>query len=189
MLGGWVALGCGPSTDDPPAGSGSSSSSGEAATADQGSTAADATTAIADDSGSGGSSGTGAPALPCAWVEGQFEAEIPGGATPSNVICDPQTMIATIRLTDDDGLGCGATVGGDRLEIELPPERQVAGEHDLTELVARVHLQADLEPVSGQVDTGTLVITEVTPTAIVGWAHGGLDGYDFVSAFEAPYCP
>lgn len=50
-------------------------------------------------------------------------------------------------------------------------------------------MSADLRPVAGQVDTGTLIITEVTPTAIVGWAHGGLEGYDFVGLFEASHCP
>lgn len=182
---------CGPGDPD----ADSSGSQGSGGSGEPGSTTAvegtslDASSTADGGSGSGDASSTGAPSLPCAWVEGQFDADIPSGSTRSDVTCDPGTSTATIRLTYADALGCGLDVTGDRLTIELPPERQVAGEHDLTELVALIYMSADLRPVAGQVDTGTLIITEVTPTAIVGEAHGGLEGYDFVGSFEAPYCP
>lgn len=191
LLATWLALGCGPSGDGPP---GETETGGEVEPTTAGSTAStgDVPTSTSDGGTSSGdaSSGSsgGAPTLPCAWVEGQRDAEIPPGMTPANVRCDPTTDLATLRIAYD-GLDCGGVTADDRLIIELPPEMQQAGEYDLVGLVAKVSVSADITPVSGQVDTGTLIVTAVTPTMIVGWAHGGLDGYDFSGSFEAPYCP
>lgn len=185
VLGGWVVAGCGPEPGEP-SGSGSSGSAGSTA-AEEG-TGTDPGASSAVDGGSEGSSGAGATALPCAWVEGHVDGQIPQQPTPADVACDPATSIATIRLAYD-GLSCGDALGGDWLVIELPPELQAAGEYDLTALVARIRMAADVSDVSGQVDTGTLLITQVTPTEIVGWAHGGLEGYDFEGSFTASHCP
>lgn len=187
MLGCFAAA-CGPSSVDPPVGSESSGDPDPTTTTVGSSTSIGASSTDGGGSSSADSSGEPGPVLPCAWVEGQHDAEIPSGMTPSNVTCDPDTSIATIQLAYD-GVECTGPPSGDSLVIELPPELQVAGEHDLTELVARIYMSADLRPVAGQVDTGTLIITEVTPTGIVGWAHGAREGYDFLGSFEASYCP
>lgn len=187
-----VAGACGSETPDADSGatavSESSGEPGSTTGAEGSSTGSSGASGVDSGSGSGESS-TGAPLLPCAWVEGQHDAEIPPGMTLSDVTCDPDTRIATLRLTLAEALGCGSDVTGDRLVIELPPELQVAGEHDLAEQVALISVSADLTPVAGQVESGTLILTQVTPTAVVGWAHGSLEGYDFAGSFEAPYCP
>lgn len=190
LLGGSLVIGCGPSSGGTPPGETESSGQLDSTTsASDGSTSNGTSPVDGSGSGSGDSSSTGGPSLPCTWLEGQYDAEIPAGAAPSNVTCDLDTDIATIQLTFDEGFACGDSLTGDSLRIELPPGMQAAGEYDLTQRVANIRVSADLETISGQVDTGTLIITDVTPAAVVGWAHGGLDGYDFVSSFEAPYCP
>lgn len=189
LLGSWLAIGCGPGVEP-----GASESSGHL----DSTTAAGSSTVDGDSTADGGgsssstaagSSSSGGAPLPCAWIEGSFEADVPVQPTASDVLCDPETEVATIQLVYEGDSSCSGVVRGDSLIIELPPQLQVAGEYDLTSLTATLDMAADIGSVSGQVTAGTLIITEVTPEAIVGWAHGSLEGYDFLGSFEAPYCP
>ncbi len=181
--------GCGVAEEDP---AGDSTSAGESE--EDGSTGG-----VAEDDGGTSESGaldsssSGAASLPCAWVEGIDETPLPRHPLAASVVtCDPETDTATIQLVDDRSQEC-ADVPNHHAEqslvIRLPPELQAVGTYDISELTATIRVSADLEPVAGQVDTGTLIISEVTPTMVIGHAQGGKDGYDYSGRFEAPRCP
>jgi hypothetical protein len=151
---------------------------------------------------------TGEISLPCAWKNGTVESPPGSGEALSTalVTCDPDAdegPVARLWLANTDEASCAdpsaqppCSVGYAAMRIDLPPDHQQVGIHDLQELEAWVDLQGggtNEDDCGGYVGggplSGTVTITYVTPGSIEGHVYASMgDDLDFVGSFEAVPC-